>query len=98
MIQSYRAIVRKSIVEVKIFPNKKSGLARVIVTFCDPTIVIKGFVIREKNGQKFVNAPSFPNSAGGLSSNIWIPNEFWHLLVQKILQEYDRVVKENLNK
>jgi hypothetical protein len=93
----YKKVVKKTIVEVKLSRKTNTILARASVDLQEPPIVIKGFTVREKGGQKFVVPPSFPSRTGAMSPIIWMPLELWNILIAKILKTYEEIEKSAKN-
>ena len=93
MDNDYSKIVKRANVEVKIIKNKDKVIARVSIDLKKPPILIKGFTVRQKDGERFVIPPSYPNLRKSMSPIIWMPNELWTILVKKILLEYEKVAR-----
>lgn len=73
-------------------------LARVEVDFCSPPIIIKGFTVKKNaEGVIFASPPAFGNRFGKMSPIIWSPKDFWDLLSQKIIEEYQTSIGDTKN-
>ena len=96
---SFEEVVRKCQIEIKDSTNEKI-VARVKVDLGDPPVSIKGFTIRKGIDNKsseeclYVLAPSFPNRFGKNSSILWMPEDLWHLLTKKILNQFEGKVND----
>jgi hypothetical protein len=92
--KDYKKIVRKAIVEVKLFNGDSAILARVSVDLQNPPITIKAFTVRENDGHKYVLPPSYISYSNKMKPTIWMPLELFYMLNMKILETYEKTLRD----